>query len=154
MLSRYEQFSAAISCIYRDIQKIERDEMETYGFKGAFAQYLMVMRHYPQGLTAAQICEACDKDKAAVSRTMSEMEQKGLVSRDCGNGYRAKLRLTEAGREAARFVGRQATVAVDLAGKGLTDDDRKVFYAALDLIAANLQAISHEGLPKDTAKER
>ena len=50
---------------------------------------------------------------------------------------------------AAAFVSGRATVAVELAGKGLSDGDRRIFYAALDLIAANLQTISAEGLSKE-----
>ena len=147
MISRFEQFATSISTIYRYIQKIERDEMEKYGLKGAFAQYLIVMRRYPEGITAAQLCDVCDKDKAAVSRIIGEMESKGLVVRE-GNNYRAQLKLTEAGSKAAQFVHARAKVAVVLAGKGLTDEDRKAYCAALDLIAANLQTISKEGIPE------
>ena len=151
MLSRFEQFSAAIFCIHRDVQKIERDEMEAYGLKGAFAQYLLAIRRYPQGLTAARLSEVCGKDKAAVSRALAEMERKGLISRACpgDTAYRAQIHLTEAGERAAAFVSGRATVAVELAGNGLSDGDRRIFYAALDLIAANLQTISAEGLPKE-----
>ena len=73
MLSRYEQFSYIVSGINRHIQKLERDEMIKFGYKGAFAQYLVAMRHYPKGVTAAQLSEICDKDKAAVSRIVTEM---------------------------------------------------------------------------------
>ena len=38
MYARFEQFSSTISSIYRDIQKIERDDMVKYGVKGAYAQ--------------------------------------------------------------------------------------------------------------------
>ena len=33
MISRFEQFSGAVACIYRCIQKIERVEMAKYGLK-------------------------------------------------------------------------------------------------------------------------
>ena len=33
MLDRFEQFTAAISAINRCVQKLERDEMEKYGYK-------------------------------------------------------------------------------------------------------------------------
>mgnify|MGYP002514920982 CR=1 FL=1 len=149
MVNRFAQFTGAISAIYRDIQKIERDEMEKYGLKGAFAQYLLVMDRHPDGITAASLCEECDKDKAAVSRILSEMEGKGLVCRQIGEGpYRAKLFLTESGKDAARFVCQKAVAAVELAGEGLTDPDRKIFYTALALIAGNLQAICREGIPE------
>ena len=76
MVSRFEHFSASISCIYRYIQRIERTEMEKYGLKGPYAQCLLAMRRYPEGITAARLCEVCDKDKAAISRMMVELEEK------------------------------------------------------------------------------
>ena len=79
MISRFEQFSYVISGIHRQIQKIERAEMIKRGYKGAFAQYLATLHRYEEGLTATELCEICDKDKAAVSRILAEMEEKGLL---------------------------------------------------------------------------
>lgn len=148
MVSRFEHFSASISCIYRYIQKIERVEMENYGLKGPHAQCLLAMRRYPEGITAARLCEACDKDKAAVSRMAAELEEKGMISRgDSGAArYRAPLKLTPLGEEAAEHVEQRAKRAVEEAGAGMTDAQRVTLYAALDLIAGNLQTICAEGL--------
>lgn len=148
MLQRFEQFTSAISSVYRDVQKIERDEMEKQGLRGAFAQYLLAIDRYPEGITAAALCEVCDKDKAAVSRIVAEMEARGLVEKEADSQYRAKLRLTEAGREAATFVRKRASVAVELAGADLCDEERKVFYSALERICASLQQISRTGIPE------
>ena len=97
--SRFEQFSFVISGIYREIQKIERDEMIKHGYRGAFAVYFATLKRYEEGLTSAEICELCDKDKAAVSRIIAEMEEKGLAERakSSPRGYRAKIVLTEKG---------------------------------------------------------
>lgn len=148
MLNRFTQFCSSISIIQRAIQKIERDEMERYGNKGAYAQYLVAMHQYPDGVTASQLCELCDRDKAAVSRVLAEMEEKALIHRE-GSNYRAKLFLTESGQRAAQFVCDRAVVAAMEAGKGLSEEDRAIFYAALNLIASNLQALSKDGLPED-----
>lgn len=150
MRDRFEQFTSAISSIHRFVQKIERDEMEKYGLKGASAQYLLAMERYPDGVTAATLCDVCDRDKAAVSRILAEMESKGLIYRiDNGeNQYRALLALTPAGQEAADYVSRRAIIAVELAGQGLTDEDRKVMYTSLERIAANIQTLSREGIPE------
>lgn len=150
MVSRFEQFASSISAIYRDIQKIERDEMERFGLRGAYTQYLLAISRFPEGVTAAALSEICDKDKAAVSRAISEMLAKGLVNRKGIKDtlYRAKLTLTEAGRQAAEFVSKRAEIAVELAGKGLTDSDKHVFYATLDQITLNLQHISRDGIPE------
>jgi len=37
---------------------------------------------------------------------------------------------------------------VELAGAGLSDETREIFYAALEQITANLQVLSKEGLPQ------
>lgn len=149
MLERFEQFTSAISSVYRDVQKIERDEMEKQGLRGAFAQYLLAISRHPKGITAAALCEVCDKDKAAVSRIVAEMEARGLVKREMENQYRAKLYLTPAGEQAAAFVRKRASSAVELAGEGVSDEDRKVLYAALERISASLQQISKTGLPEE-----
>jgi len=150
MLSRYEQFSALISGLYRSIQKIEREEMEKYGFKGGYAQYLAAMNRHPEGVTSAQLCEICDRDKAAVSRAIADMEEKGLLLRQSEKDklYRARLTLTDAGRQAAEFVSRRGREAVDAASQGMTEDDRRILYTTLALIAGNLQTICKNGLPE------
>lgn len=150
MLDRFEQFTTAISTIYRFVQKIERDEMEKYGLKGASAQYLLAMARYPEGITAAALCDVCDRDKAAVSRILSEMEVKGLIARTNGgeSQYRAPLVLTPAGKEAADYVNQKASRAAEIVGHGLTDEDRRVLYDALAHITANIEHLSHTGIPE------
>ena len=148
MLHRYEIFSAAIGSMYHDIQRIERVEMAKYGLKGPHAQCLLAMSRHPEGLTSVKLCEICDKDKAAVSRTVAELDAAGFLTVEARNGvrYRAVLRLTEAGQTAARAVCRRAELAVTQAGEGLTDAQREVFYDVLAKIAGNLHAICKNGL--------
>lgn len=148
MIQRFELFCTSAFSIYRSIQKIERVEMEKFGLKGPHAQCLLTMRRFSDGITAAQLCSHCDKDKAAISRTVSELEDAGMLKRTCNDGkrYRSLLTLTEAGREAARRVAERAKCAVERAGSGLSDEARAAFYNALALIAGNLQHICDEGL--------
>ena len=148
MIDRFQQFSTAVSGIYRYVQKIERMEMEKYGLKGPHAQCLIAMGSCPDGITAVQLTEICDRDKAAISRIVSELEQEGMVEREYRNGttYRARLKLTEKGQEAAQRVSELASRAVQQAGKGLDDEQRRIFYYALNLIAANLYDISNQGI--------
>ena len=148
MTTRFEQFSASVSCIYRCIQKIERVEMAKYGLKGPHAQCLLAMSRYPGGITSSQLCAICDKDKAAISRTVAELEREGMIERALhgGNRYRALLTLTPQGEAAAARVDERAKLAVEKAGGGMSDDQRAVFYQVLDLIAGHLQSICEEGL--------
>lgn len=151
MVSRFEQFSGAVSCIYRCIQKIERVEMAKYGLKGPHAQCLLAMGHHPEGLTSSELCTLCDKDKAAISRTVAELEREGLVLRNTkgSNRYRALLKLTQQGETAAAQVEERAKLAVEKAGEGMTDQQRAVFYEVLGLIAGHLQEICEDGLESE-----
>lgn len=150
MVERFERFSFAISEISKHWHKIAGEEMAKYGLKGPHATYLLTISHYEDGITGPQICELCGKDKADVSRMMSIMEKKGLVTKESvhQNMYRGVFKLTEEGKEATEHVRQRASLAVELAGKDLSDKKREIFYEALESIVMNLREISKEGLPR------
>ena len=148
MLSRFEQFCTAISVIHHAIQKIERVEMSKYGLKGPHAQCLLVISQYSDGVTAAKLCEICEKDKAAISRTVAELEAADMIIRQDPEGkrYRCLLKLTEKGVQVAENVGRLVHAAVSKASEGYDEHNREIFIHVLNLIARNLQDICREGL--------
>ncbi len=150
MIARFEKFTFAISELSRYWHKIASDEMAAYGLKGPYAVYLVTMQRHPDGITAARLCELCEKNKADVSRAMADLEDKGMICRktDGGNLYRALLVLTDKGKEAATHIKALAEKAVEIGGKGLSDEQREVFYHALEVISSNLKEVSREGLPK------
>jgi len=150
MIERFERFSFAISEISKHWHKLASEEMEKYGLKGPHSVYLITMLRYADGITAPQICEVCGKDKADVSRMMSIMEKKGLVSKESihQNQYRAVFKLTDEGKKAAKFVQERAGLAVELAGQDFDDEKRTIFYEVLESIATNLREISKAGLPQ------
>lgn len=155
MVDRFEQFCAAISSIHRSIMKIERVEMAKYGLKGPHAQCMLAMDRYPEGITAARLCEICEKDKAAISRTIAELEQAGMVTRSDPDGkrYRSSLRLTEKGSEVARNVNHLVYLAVSQASEGYDAEKRQTFVRVLNLIAGNLQTICKVGLKESNITE-
>ena len=149
MVERYERMSASVSAISTCIQKIEAEQMTKYGLRGSCAQYLACMLKHEEGITVSKLSELCAKDKAAVSRAVAELEDNGFITREAvGVGvYRAAIVLTQKGRDVAEFVNKRASTAVELAGKGLSDEERTILYNALDLIAGNLSDICQQGLP-------
>jgi len=151
MTERFERFSLAISEISRHWHRLTSDEMEKYGLKGPHAVYLSTLARYPEGLTGPMLCDVCGKDKADVSRMMAIMEKKGLVTKESVNRnlYRAVFKLTSAGKEAAEFVSRRASRAVEIAGRDMDDETREVFYSCLEMIASNLRELCRDGIPED-----
>jgi DNA-binding MarR family transcriptional regulator len=149
MLDRFSRFSLAIAEIDRCWHKLAADEMAKYELNSPHAVYLNTLYEYDDGITAAKLGELCGKNKADVSRMVAILEKKGLVKKEyvSGNPYRAKLLLTEKGSLAAQQVRKQAALAVELAGAGMTDQDREIFYRCLEQVAANLQTLCKNGFP-------
>lgn len=148
MVGRFEQFCAAIVAIQRSIARIERMEMEKYGLKGPHAQCILMMGHNPEGITAAELCTACDKDKAAISRALAELENAGMISRVDPNGkrYRSMLYLTEKGRSVADQLDDQVHRAISQVSDGYDVETREIFVHVLNMIALNLQELSQSGI--------
>lgn len=151
MLERFARFSLAIAEIDRCWHKLAAEEMAKYELNSPHAVYLNTLYSCEEGLTAAKLAELCCKNKADVSRMTSILEDKGLLRRQAVDGklYRAKLCLTEEGRRAAEHVRSRAAVAVELAGFGMSDEDREIFYRCLEQITENLQALCREGIPQE-----
>lgn len=148
MIDRFEKFSLAISEISRYWHKIAAEELNKYGLKSSHATYLTTMSRFPDGITAPKLAELCGKDKADVSRMMSIMNKKGLITKVSSHPtlYRGYLKLTEEGKAVARQIRKRAELAVERAGTGLTDETRAVFYDALEVITKNLKHICESGL--------
>lgn len=151
MLNRFERFSFAIAEIDRCWHKLAAEEMAKYGLNSPHAVYLHILCQYEDGLTAARLSELCGKNKSDVSRMIAILEKKGLVRKEAtgNNMYRAVLRLTEEGKQAADHVRTRAALAVELAGAGLSAETREIFYGALERISENLQELCKNGLPEN-----
>lgn len=148
MIGRFETFSFALSEMTSSWNKIAAEELKPFGLKGAYVVYLIALHKSPGGLTSANLCEMCNKDKAEVSRAIKTLELKGFVIRENTtiNGYRAKITLTEQGRNITITLLERVKLAVEKGGKGLSEKQRENFYTALQTICANLKQISKEGL--------
>ena len=138
MLQRFEDFVTGITVCYKYIQRIKSLEMTEFGLKGTHAMCLFFLHRHPEGLTAAQLCQLCAEDKAAISRTLAILEEKGFILAG-EKKYRAVLHLTEAGEAIACRVDSLIAQWVSCGGDGLTEEERAVFYSALDHIAGNLR---------------
>ena len=138
MNQRFQSFVTGITICYKYIQRIKSMEMTELGLKGTHVMCLFYLGRSPEGLTSTQLCTLCGEDKAAVSRTLAELEQLGHCHRlNNGKKYRAPLVLTDSGREAAARINGLVAQWVQAGGDGLTEEERTAFYTPLGKIAAN-----------------
>ena len=139
MLNRFGAFVTGITACYKYIQRIKTLEMTELGLRGTHAMCLFYLHHNPQGLTAAQLCQLCDEDKGAISRTLSELETKGYLYTRAAKKYRAEIMLTPEGTALAEKMDTLIESWVGIGGDGLTEEQRSSFYQTLERIAAILK---------------
>ena len=142
MISRYEMLSSATAEISRLIAKISAAEMKRYGLRGTWARYLIALREYNSDITAAKLSVISARNKADVSRALSELEEHGLVKRVSGGNYRVRVTLTDKGREIADALHARAVDLIKFAGKDISDGERDILYRSLASLMKNLEEIS------------
>lgn len=147
MLDRFGTFAITIASINRSIQKIKSLEMKALNLKGTHVMCLYFLGKEPEGLTASQLCRLCGEDKAAISRTLSELSEKDYIhpapspSASSGKrGYRARIFLTEKGKSSIAYINHRVSHVLAIADPGLTDQQREDFYHTLALISDQLKA--------------
>lgn len=140
-MDRFEAFTGSILELSRYLQKLKEIEMKPYGLRANHVMCLYYLGKNPEGMTATELTLACREDKAAVSRCLAQLTEKGLVDGDFPvnkRSYRTRLFLTEEGREVVRTFDRKIDAALTSGSKGLTEEQRKNFYYAMDIIVENL----------------
>ena len=142
MIDRFELLTGGITQVYRCMEKIKKSCMSSLGLRGAHVMCLYYLEKAARGLTLAELCEKCSGDKAGISRIMADLEKKDLIMyQGAGEGkkYRARARLTEAGRAMSGQVRDMILTATEQGSCGISESDRETFYRILFLIRDNLQ---------------
>lgn len=146
--SRFEDFVGLISLISKEIQRIKTVEAGKLGLKGSDIMCLYYLGEHEEGLTGAELAREAEVTRAAVSRTLSRLEEEGFVEvcgeEATGSRYRAPVRLTERGQRVNAEVGEIIRRVVTEVGEELGDIQRVQMYRSLNVILERLRGISRE----------
>lgn len=140
MKERYKTFTVLVSSIMRSIRKIKTEEMAEFNLKSPHVSCLYYL-YKANSLTAKELCDICEEDKASVSRSIDFLESNGYIQCDspAKKRYKAALTLTEKGKEVGEKVTLKIDKALDLGSVGLSEENRVILYKSLALINENLQ---------------
>lgn len=143
MNERFELFTVLINKISRNIKKIKNQEMVEYGLRSTHVSCLYYL-YSAKSLTATELCERCEEDKATISRAIDFLEDKGFIECETKTTkrYKSPLFLTEKGKEAGKKIYDAVDRVLDEVGVELTDEQRKTFYSYLMIISDNLEKIT------------
>jgi len=138
VINRFISFVGGVTTCYKYIQRIKSMEMTEFGLKGTHVMCLFFLHHNPDGLTAAQLCQLCAEDKAAISRTIAVLKERGYIAAG-EKKYRALLALTDSGVEIAKQMDGLINQWVEFGGDGISEEERDTFYRILSQISNNLR---------------
>lgn len=152
MKERFKTFTVLIAKISRNIKKIKNQEMAEYGLRSVHVTCLYYL-YSAESLTATELCELCEEDKATISRGLDFLEENGYVvcETKIGKRYKSPLLLTEKGAEVAKKINDKIDFVLDEVCIDLDEAQRAEFYRSLAVISDSLELCA-KGLQE--AKEK
>lgn len=143
MQERFETFTVLINRISRNIRKIKNQEMEEYNLRSVHVSCLYYL-YSAESITATDLCERCEEDKATISRALDYLESNGYITCESKSAkrYKSPLLLTEKGNEVGKKIADKVNGILDVISGGLTEEERVMFYRSLSIISESLETIS------------
>lgn len=143
MQERFETFTVLINRISRNIRKIKNQEMAEYELRSVHVSCLYYL-YMADSLTATDLCERCEEDKATISRAIDYLEDGGYIvcQPKSTKRYKSPLTLTEKGIETAEKIVGKIDAVLEISSGGLSNEELRIFYRALAIISESLEAVA------------
>lgn len=142
MQKRFQTFTLLNAQISRQIRRIKSEEMADLELKSSHVSCLYYLHTFGK-LTAKELCEICEEDKANISRSIEHLEENGYLTTlaEGKNRYKRHYTLTEKGVEVAKRLDEKIDRVLAVTAEGVDEKDREIMYACLARISENLQRI-------------
>lgn len=151
---RLDLFMTMTGSAARSITRIKHRKMSKYGLGSTHTTCLRKLYLAEKGLTRTQLSDACDLDKAQITRIVGELSRKGYVNEEAsGRGYKKKVFLTKEGREITADIYKVALEVNEYVSGGISQEDIDHFYAVFERICEGLRR-AEETLEADKDAEK
>ena len=143
MEERFGTFTVLINRIRRNIRKIKNFEMAEYNLRSPHISCLYYLYRF-NGLTATDLCERCEEDKATISRSLDYLEKNGYLICETKSvkRYKSPLILTEKGELVGKKISEKIDRVLEDISVGLTEEERTQFYRSLSIISDSLEKVA------------
>ena len=117
--------------------------MAEYNLRSAHISCLYYL-YLSEGLTATELCERCEEDKATISRALDYLETNGylICETQSAKRYKIPLVLTDKGITVGEKIAEKIDLVLDEISGGLTEEERLEFYRCLTVISDSLEAVA------------
>ena len=142
MQERFELFTVLISKISRAIRKIKSQEMVEFNLKTPHVSCLYYIYKLNE-LTATQLRDICQEDKASISRSIDFLESQNLILCFSSNKkrYNSPLTLTTKGLDIAQKIAKKIDDILKMSSIGLSENELSIMYKGLNTICKNLEKL-------------
>ena len=140
MEDKFELFVMSVTRAYKYISQIKKHESGTFNIKGIHVMIMVFLAKHEDGLTVSELTTLCCEDKAAISRAVDSLAEKGYIvdNSDTKRRWRSKLLLTELGRSQSEKMFSLINDIVGAISNGLSYEDELHFYKTFTRINDNL----------------
>lgn len=155
MEDRYETFTVLITKISRNIRKIKNQEMADYNLRSSHISCLYYL-YSSEGMTATDLCERCEEDKATISRSLGYLEKGGYIAYKPKEvkKYKIPIVLTEKGMEVGKKISDKIDHVFDEISTELTEKERVTLYRSLNIISDGLEAVCNRPPKKNRSNKK
>ena len=152
LIDRYALFRIYVENLSKNLQKYENSKMSSLSMRGIHALCLFQLGKSPDGMTAAELSQACEVDKALISRVVAELLELGHIAHKNPERtkYRSKLILTESGRACLRQVTRWVAQAIRDLKNEITGDELNAFFKVMKILNGFLDSHSDASDTEDS----
>ena len=145
MQERFETFTVLINRISRNIRKIKNQEMAEYNLRSAHVSCLYYI-YKASNITATELCEKCEEDKATISRALDYLEKNDYITCESKSAkrYKSPLDLTQKGSLVGKKIAEKIDAVLEEISFGLTNEERNDFYRSLSVISQSIESVANK----------
>ena len=157
MEERFEILTRMVWGVHGDVQKLKMQIAGELGIKGVHVFLIYLLRNYPQGLTAAQLCEMNRSTGGLISRETAELLEKEIITTDRESDHRrygCKYVLTEKGWEMAGRISDFAMEVQDFVSRDIPREDLLAFYRTFGALLKSFDKLTGQHHMINTMEEK
>lgn len=137
---RLDEFMTLVVGASRSVSRLKGKYMAAYGLGSTHTMCIRKLYSSEGGLTRTQLSEACELDKAQVSRIINELTEKGCVAETSArSNYKRRIMLTDEGRRIAEDINDIVLSINQFVSKDLSNEELAIFYRIFGTICDNLK---------------
>ncbi|MBQ7364750.1 MAG: winged helix-turn-helix transcriptional regulator [Clostridia bacterium] len=136
LIDRYALFRIYVENLSKSLQKYENSKMSSLSMRGIHALCLFQLGKHPEGMTASELSQACEVDKALISRVVAELLELSHIAHKNPQKtkYRSKLVLTDSGKACLRQVTHWVCDAIRDLKSEITSEELNAFFKVITIL--------------------